>query len=324
LISRQATRRHALALLAGAGASLFGRPAHAQSGWSPVAVRAGAIPFDETDTTRRQVGRLLWRGGLHLGADDKRFGGWSDIWVAPGNDRATLISDRGGAMELGLDFGATLDGVGRSRIGPLIGPDGRPLDGYRNADAEGMTRLPDGGFAVSLERRHRILIYPPSDPPFSSAPRTVAAPPGFDDVPANGGMEALARLPDGRFLVLVEERPWGFVGGESGWTRFEYRAAPSFKPVGVCVVGDAAIVLERSFTWAGLASRIVRVKIADLREGAAIDGEELARLRPPITLDNFEGIATTKDASGRDLLWLIADDNFSILQRTLLVCFEIS
>lgn len=287
-------------------------------------MRASRIPFDEKDPARVRVDRLIWRGGLQLGADDKRFGGWSDIRVDPDNKRATLISDRGGAMELGLDFDGTLKGVGPSRIGDLIGPNGRAFDDYRNADAEGLARLPDGGFAVSLERRHRILVYPPSDPPFARSPCTLAGPPGFADVPNNGGMEALAALPDGRLLVLVEDRPWGFVGGDKGWIKFEYRAGDGFKPVGACVVGDAAIVLERGFGLAGFASRIVRVPLAGLRDGASVAGEELARLRAPLAIDNFEGIDATKDASGRDLLWLIADDNFSFLQRTLLVCFQIA
>jgi hypothetical protein len=267
---------------------------------------------------------LIWRGGLQLGADDDRFGGWSDLRVEADNKRATLISDRGGALELGLEFDGMLKGVGPARIGDLIGPNGRAFDDNRNADAEGLARLPDGGFAVSLERRHRILIYPPSDPPFARSPRTLSAPPGFGDVPNNGGMEAIAALPDGRLLVFVEERPWGFVGGDKGWIKFEYRAGDGFKPVGACVLGDAAIVLERSFGWAGFASRIVRVPLSEFREGARVAGEELARLRAPLAIDNFEGIDATKDADGRDLLWLIADDNFSFLQRTLLVCFELT
>lgn len=73
-------------------------------------MRASRIPFDEKDPARVRVDRLIWRGGLQLGADDKRFGGWSDIRVDPDNKRATLISDRGGAMELGLDFDGTLKG----------------------------------------------------------------------------------------------------------------------------------------------------------------------------------------------------------------------
>ncbi len=323
MIARAFDRRQALALLAGAGASLFPGAPHAAEGWSPLEVRAAPIPFDERDPERTRVGQLVWRGGLQLGADEKRFGGWSDLWVSPDNARAILIGDRGAALDLGLTFEGSLRGVGPSRMGRLIGPDGKPLGG-RATDAEGLARLPDGGFAVSFEQRHRILIYPPADPPFSRAPRAVAPPPGAAKWPANGGMEALARLPDGRFLILLEESPQAWLGGAGGWAELTYRAAEGFKPVGACVSGDTLYALERGFSWAGFASRIVRMPAAAVREGATLDGEELARLRAPMAIDNYEGIAATKDRDGRDLLWLIADDNFGFLQRTLLVCFEVA
>lgn len=320
---REFDRREALALLAGAGVSFFGRSARAADGWAPLEIRASPIQLDEREPARARVDRLVWRGGLQLGADDRRFGGWSDLWVAPDNSRAILIGDRGSALDLGLAFDGHLRGVGPSRQGRLIGPDGKALFG-RATDAEGLARMPDGGFAVSFERHHRILVYPPSDPPFARAPRMVSPPPGAERWPANAGMEALARLPDGRFLVLLEESPQAWLGGANGWTDLAYRAADGFKPVGACVAGEALYVVERAFSWAGLACRIVRLPVASVREGAILDGEELARLRPPLALDNYEGIAATKDRDGRDLLWLISDDNFSVLQRTLLVCFEVA
>jgi hypothetical protein len=317
-------RRGALALLAGAGASFLpASPARAADAWAPIEVRAASIQLDERDPARTRVDKLVWCGGLQLGADDRRFGGWSDVWVAPDNSRAILIGDRGAALDLGLVFDGSLRGLGPSRLGRLIGPDGKALFG-RASDAEGLARLQDGGFAVSFEQRHRILVYPQSDPPFARAPRQISPPPGSERWPANGGMETLARLPDGRFLVLLEESPQAWLGGANGWVELAYRAAEGFKPVGACVAGDTLYVLERSFSWAGLASRIVRLPVAAVREGTILDGEELARLRPPLAVDNYEGIAATKDRQGRDLLWLVSDDNFNFLQRTLLVCFEIA
>lgn len=316
-------RREALALLAGAGASFFAGPARATEGWAPIEVRAAALPLDERDPTRMRVDKLVWRGGLQLGAEDRRFGGWSDLWVAPDNSRATLISDRGLALELDLAFDGRLRGLGPARMGRLIGPDGKNLFG-RATDAEGLVRLPDGGFAVSFEQRHRILLYPPADPPFSRAPRTLAAPPAAAQWPANGGMEALARLPDGRFLVLPEDSPQAWLGGAQGWVELAYRAAEGFKPVGACVAGAHLYVLERAFSWAGFAVRIVRLLAADVRADATLAGEELARLRAPLLVDNYEGIAVTRDPSGATLLWLVADDNFQAFQRTLLVCFAVA
>jgi hypothetical protein len=40
-------------------------------------------------------------------------------------------------------------------------------------------------------------------------------------------------------------------------------------------------------------------------------------------IDNMEGIAVRRGPKGETLLYLISDDNFSPLQRTLLLMFEL-
>jgi len=47
----------------------------------------------------------------------------------------------------------------------------------------------------------------------------------------------------------------------------------------------------------------------------------LALLEPPLTLDNFEGVAAVENPDGTTGLWMISDDNFSRRQRTLLMAF---
>jgi hypothetical protein len=61
---------------------------------------------------------------------------------------------------------------------------------------------------------------------------------------------------------------------------------------------------------------------------------EVARLEPPLSVDNFEGIDARRDASGRTLVYLLSDDNNCAktdagrggpgLQRTLLLLFAFS
>ena len=51
--------------------------------------------------------------------------------------------------------------------------------------------------------------------------------------------------------------------------------------------------------------------------------EILADLAPPRTLDNFEGIAAHRAADGTTRITLLSDDNFNVLQRTLIVQFEL-
>ncbi len=325
------TRRSALALGGGALAALsfpgFARAAE------PIELGAHKMPLEERASelapAPTRVGALAWRGGLWLQSPDRRFGGWSDLWIDAANKRLVAISDRGWTLDAAILFDGHLQGLGNARLGRLAGPDGKPIL-RADSDAEGLARLPDGGFAVSFEQRHRILAYPPAESPFSRPPRAIPSPP-LADTPRNGGMEALACLPSGALVTLLEEGleaglHRGFVQTPSGWAKLNYRAAADFAPVGMCVLDDgSSIVLERSFSllFGGFATRLVRVAAGAWIADAVVEGVELARLRPPLLVDNYEGIAATRDPNGETLLWLIADDNYMSLQRTLLAVFAL-
>jgi hypothetical protein len=47
------------------------------------------------------------------------------------------------------------------------------------------------------------------------------------------------------------------------------------------------------------------------------------RSTPALNIDNMEGVAAHRSASGETILTLISDDNYSPLQRTLLMQFTI-
>ena len=52
-------------------------------------------------------------------------------------------------------------------------------------------------------------------------------------------------------------------------------------------------------------------------------GEVLLEANDSLNIDNMEGIAVHRGASGETVLTLISDDNFSALQRTLLMQFAL-
>jgi len=59
-----------------------------------------------------------------------------------------------------------------------------------------------------------------------------------------------------------------------------------------------------------------------LAADAVVRGREIARLETPLVHDNIEGVAVTREG-GRTTIWLVSDDNQSMMQRTLLLKFRL-
>ncbi len=68
--------------------------------------------------------------------------------------------------------------------------------------------------------------------------------------------------------------------------------------------------------------RIRRVPLAELKGGALLDGPVLVEADLGYEIDNMEGLSVHQE-NGRTILTLISDDNFSVIQRTLLLEFEL-
>jgi len=301
-----------------------------------VVIQAAPVALHPNEPGRQSLDRLVYRGGLVLSASDGRFGGLSDLQVSSDGTRLLAVSDRGYWVDgtLLYDAGGHLAGITSARLGSLLDFHGTPLRGLAG-DAEGLAVYPDGSFLVSYERRHRLWLYPHSEPPFASPPRAVPLPRRAGSMPENGGIEALLRLSGGRLFALSEELMdgrdhVGWIGDGIAWEELRYRAARDFKPTGMAQfppgtthAGDV-LVLERRFTVLdGPGARIVRLRRGTIRAGVTLEGEELALLRQPVTIDNFEGISIARGRRGEALIYLLSDDNFSFWQRTLLLMFEL-
>ncbi|MBL8701291.1 MAG: esterase-like activity of phytase family protein [Alphaproteobacteria bacterium] len=279
------------------------------------------------------AGRLAYRGGLALSASDPRFGGWSDLHVSGTGDRLTMVSDAGHAFvaPMRLEPGGGPAAIGPGTLQPFVDLGGRPLPARRWGDAEGLAPAPDGGFYVSFEHEHRLWHYPAAAQPFSRRPRALALPPGLEQAPENGGLEAIAAWPDGSLVAFAEEladangdlRAW--FGGPTAWREFAW-AHEGYRPTGAAVAPDGSLlVLERRFALFSFAARILRVPRERLREGARVEGELIGEWYAPAAIDNFEGIAARRGAGGETLVYVVSDDNFRrLLQRTLLLCFAIA
>ncbi|MEE8443815.1 MAG: esterase-like activity of phytase family protein [Alphaproteobacteria bacterium] len=296
----------------------------------PLDLATEPVPLNAGQPGAETTGALRFQGALALTSPRGRFGGLSGLAASPDGRRLIFVTDRGDWITATPrhDGGGRLIGLDRAETGALIGPDGLVPGGKRNRDAESIARL-DGGYVVSFEHRHRLWRYRATATPFAAPPTAILAPAALYDAPPNGGIEALAALGDGRLFALAEkfprDRPYlrGWIWTRGLWRGFRWRREGLFHPSGaVLLPGGDLLVLERRFTFlGGFAARLVRLDPAAIKPGALVTGREIARIEPPLIEENFEGIAALRAPGGGIRLYLISDDNFHPLQRTILVQF---
>jgi hypothetical protein len=224
-------------------------------------------------------------------------------------------------------------------LGPVLGADGKPLRDDAMRDSEGMT-LVDGdtrqGTAyVSFERKHRIARYPITTEKFGPPTGTVSLPAGAKGMVANRGIEAMALIKAGKLkgtLLAFAEGRADKNGNLIGWLI----GGPTpggilLKRIGGFDITDAAalpdggvVLLERRFRFSeGIKMRLRRLAASEIKRGALVQGEVLLDADDSLNIDNMEAIAAHRAASGETVLTLMSDDNFSALQRTLIMQFTL-
>lgn len=281
---------------------------------------------------QRRVGELLWRGTLEISSADPRFGGFSALRIGADGRTLTALNDKGHWLtaQLRHDSKGHLSGLDQGEMAAYLSPSGRPVAASSALDAESMTVLPDGDWLVGFEWNHRLWRYPAGSRPLTAAPRVYPPPPWLGRVPSNKGMEALVTLPDGGVLAFTEglERGDGlaaFLHRKNKWHLNSYLAQANFQPTDAGLLPDGdVLVLERRFTLlGGLSARLMRLEENQIKPRGDLTGSELALLQRPLTLDNMEGLAIHRNPAGETLIYLISDDNFNLLQRTLLMLFAL-
>lgn len=292
----------------------------------PITVTATPIPLDESAPETVRVGPLEYLGGLHLSSTDGRFGGFSGLGVSADGRRIVSVSDQGASLDMYLTYDADgrLNGVDKPDLSALADLDGTMIRGKRWSDAESMSPGVNGEIIVAFERDHRLWRYDPG----ATAPKVLRPPAEISTLPGNAGIEALTLLNDGRLLAIAEGDPdedvaIAWVSRADGWDVMTYRTGDGFRATGAATLpnGDV-LVLERYFTPRnGVRIRIKRLSADDIEAGAELNAPVLVDLRPPLSVDNFEGIDVRPEADGKAIVYLISDDNFSGRQRTLLLMF---
>lgn len=298
-------------------------PSGAPAPFSPIGL--SVTPLTEAQSAalaKRLPSGARLAGGWELSSDDPNFGGLSGLALAEGN--LLGITDAGGWVELGLTDGAPSSAA----MAYMRGADGRFLTGKTENDAEGLVWR-EGLAFVSFEQDFRIEAFDLGGCGTAArAVRVANLPTAFEGktAGANSGPEALALTPDGALLFGFEgisdsTSPVGEVlpDGTSRWTGRRAANPRGFALVGMDTVRlpsgeDRDIFLYRAFDP-------IRGARSVLVWGAG-ERERLTLSRPVLT-DNFEGLAAEVLPDGRLRLWIVSDDNFSRLQRTLLYMFDV-
>jgi hypothetical protein len=287
------------------------------------------LPLDSSNPKRKTVGALTFLNAWELRSDNGDFGGISAL-VALKDGRFVGVSDAGALIGFGLTNDSRTD---RPFIAALPGAMGTDVS-YKDRDSEGITYDPASGrIWVSYEARHAIRRFTPSLSRIDSTRMLEFS----KDWKFNGGVEALTRLNDGRFVIFVEsgenedgsKRAYLFSGDptEEGTqtTPFSYRVPDGYSPTDATVLPDGRLlILNRRIGFPdGFTAKLVILDPADIRRDAVVGGKVIATLAPPLLVDNMEGVTITEE-NGRTIVWLISDNNFNAFQRTLLMKFALT
>jgi hypothetical protein len=152
----------------------------------------------------------------------------------------------------------------------------------------------------------------------------------------NAQLEAVTLLRPDTLLVFAESRLASedirsaleaYPGnGQPQTRRLSVAPHDPFSVTGAANAPDGGIfLLERRYSLlGGVGMELRHVAGNEVYEGARLDGTALANLSyQDANIDNMEGVAVRRGPNGETLLYMISDNNFSPLQRTLLLMFEL-
>jgi hypothetical protein len=333
--------RNLIAGIAACAAVAIAVPADAQRGRvdAPSRIMVDARPiagFNVSAPDQRRFGTLEFVGGIELTSSHSEFGGFSALRVETDGEHFVSVTDKGYWLtgRIVYERGRPV-GVTDATMAPMLGPDGRTLASRGWFDTESLAER-DGWLYVGIERVNRIVRFDFGRSAVLSRAEVVPVLPGISHLPYNKGLEGLAFAPrNGKLagaLMAFSERgldPNGnlkaFLIGSPSAGEFSVKRRDEFDiSDSLTLPSGDVLLLERRFTWlSGIAMRLRRIAIRDIAPGALVDGPVLLFADMGYQIDNMEGISAHVGADGTTVLTLISDDNFSLLQRTILLQFRL-
>ena len=306
---------------------------------APTRVQIDATPvtsFDNRDSSVTRFGSLEFRGGLVLTSSSSAFGGISAIHVEPDGSRFIAITDRGSWLRGRIVYrDGRPTGIADAEMAPILGSDGKPLAARGWYDVESLAERA-GMLYVGIERVEQIVRFDYRRDGLRARGQPITVPPDFKTFAFNKSLECLAAPPSGvplgTGLIAITEHSLDTAGNLRSFlldgdlvTRFSVKRTDDFD-VSDCTIlppGDL-LLLERRFSPArGIAMRIRRIPLTDIKADAVVDGRSMIEADLGYQIDNMEGIAVHRAAGGETIITLISDDNFSVIQRNLLLQFAV-
>jgi len=108
------------------------------------------------------------------------------------------------------------------------------------------------------------------------------------------------------------------------FTRFSVQRSDDFDVSDCAITGTDLLLLERRIgPLISAAIRIRKMPLTAIKDGALVDGTVLLQADLGYQIDNMEGLGVHRNAQGETILTLISDDNFSPIQRNLLLQFAL-
>ncbi|MBJ6127294.1 esterase-like activity of phytase family protein [Microvirga splendida] len=319
----------AAATLACTGVAVAQRP---QAFRGATAIRVEAKPIGRlsvTDPDRSRFGALMFRSGVHLRSDVSAFGGFSGLWRSADGREVIALADNAQVLKARIETSdGRLSGLSGPVLSPLILSNGVPMRRSRYYDTESFA-LSGNAVYIGAERNHAVIRYERNAAGSIIRGVPIPTPKAVRDLPDNGGLEALAvapqRSPLNGALIGIAEGGSGFILTGSRQGAFQVALTGGFDVTDLAFLPDGdAVILERRFSlFGGFACRLRRIEAAAIRAGARIDGDVLYESEPSHQVDNMEGLAVHREG-GETVLSLISDDNFSSLQKTVLLEFALA
>ena len=314
-------------------------PARAEDDWGRRRIAVEATPlraFVVSTPDHTRFGALDFLGGLVLRSDAKRFGGLSGLALDGATNNLMAVTDHGWwfRAKLVTDKDKPI-AIADAEMAPIIGPDGKPVGRTKRFDTESLA-IHDGIAWIGIERVHEILRFDLGRDGLAARGQNIPLPREVKSLPSNQSLEAVcyaAHGPTRGTLIAIAERARkgdnlptrGFIvqGAQKGAFDFKRTDGFDITDCGFTPSGDL-IVLERRFGWfSGLAMRLVKVDPRTIKPDALVEGTILMEADRGSVIDNMEGLAITKNEKGETILTLISDDNFSMLQQTVLLRFRL-